>query len=192
MSNGEIDRLPVSKLMERYDLVKSAVYTRLEALGIKRERIGNKAYVNAQQLQLLDELHAFIQAGGTMPEFQEMRGLSGGSAEVKSDQSSGQSSGLSLGQPDIMQLVATIAAQLASKLQPPPPDPDPLAYFETLERAAQNGWLLSTSEVAYLLDLLPSEIQQYGDRFFEAGFTFTKAGYRSKGQIAWKVSKPLK
>jgi hypothetical protein len=187
MSNGEIDRLPVEQLPDRYSLVRSAIYTRFKQLGIKPERIGNKSYVNSEQLRLLDELHQFIQSGGNAAEFLEQRGI-----KRAGDPSSDLSSGLSLVQPDIVQLVAAIAAQFASKLQPPVSEPDPLAYFETLERAAQHGWLLSTSEVAYLLDILPDEIRQYRDRFSEAGFTFTSAGYRVGGEVAWRVSKPVR
>ena len=192
--SGQIDRLPVTQLIDRYKLVKSAVYKRLEALGIRPEKIGNKSYINADQLKLMDELHEFIQLGRTTAEFLEMRGLprhSSTESFESSGQSLGQSSELSLGQPDILQLIAAITAQLASKLQPVS-EPDPFAYYEILEKAAQNRWHLSTSELAELLDLLPSEIQQYGDRFSEAGFVFTKEGYRSGGQFAWRVAKPLK
>lgn len=190
MGKGEIDRLPVSQLGERYGLVRSAVYTRMDALGIKPVKVGNKAYVTAEQLALMDDLHQFIQRGGTTAEFLESRGIQRGDSSP--DMSSEQSSGLSTVQPDIIQLVRAIAAEIASRFQPALPDPDPLAYFEALERAAQGGWLLKTSEIAYLLDLPPAELKLYGDRFSEAGFVFTKAGYRSGGEIAWKVSKPIK
>ncbi|MDX2098654.1 MAG: hypothetical protein SFW36_12835 [Leptolyngbyaceae cyanobacterium bins.59] len=187
MSNGEIERLPVSQLTNRYNLVRSAVYTRLDALKIKPERIGNKAYVDAEQLKLLDDLHEFISAGGTTAEFQERRGI----PKIE-EPSAEQSSGLSTVQPDFARLVAVIASEIASRFQPSPSEPDPFAYFEVLERAYQNGWLLSTSEIADLLNLLPSEIRQYGDRFSEAGFIFTKAGFRAGGEVAWKVSKAVK
>lgn len=185
MSNGEIDRLQVSQLIDRYNIVRSAIYTRLDALGIKPEKIGNKSYVNAEQLRLLDDFHQFIQDGGNTAEFLEMRGISKAGEEP-----SGLSSGLSTVQPDMIQLLAAIA-QFA-RLQPPASEPNPLEYFERLEQAARNGWLLKTSEVAFLLDMLPAEIQQYGDSFSEAGFTFTRAGYRAGGEVAWEVSKRLK
>lgn len=185
MGNGEIDRFPVSQLRARYNLVRSAVYTRLKALGIRPQTTGNKAYVNAAQLRLMDDLHQFIQSGGTTAEFLERRGLQ--KTEVET---SGLSSGLSKAPPnDIINMVTAIASEVASKLQPPTPEPDPLAYFERLERAARNGWLLSTSEVAYLLDLPPSTIERFKDRFSDAGFIFTRAGYRTQGEAAWKVSK---
>lgn len=200
MGNGEIDRLPVNQLLERYNLVRSAVYTRLEALGIKTERVGNRAYVNSEQLKLLDELHEFIQSGRTTAEFLESRGMqrntesSGPSFEQSSEQSSGLSSGLSSVQPELVRLVAMISAEIASRVQPPAPDPDPdpFAYFEVLERACQNGWLLSSLELAELLNLSLEEIRSYGDRFSEAGFVFTQAGFRAGGEVAWKVSKPVK
>jgi hypothetical protein len=190
MNSGEVDRIPVSQLIERYSLVKSAVYERLKTLGITPEKVGIKSYVNAEQVRLLDEYHQFIQNGGNKAEFMEMRG--GPKAAKAVDEFSGSSAGLSTVQPDMVQLVAAIAAQIAAKLQPATPEPDPLAYLRALEEAARNEWLLKTSDVCYLLDLTPQEIKQYGDRFHDAGFVFTKMGYRSKGEIAWKVSKPVK
>ncbi|MBW4523258.1 MAG: hypothetical protein KME16_26760 [Scytolyngbya sp. HA4215-MV1] len=187
MGNGEIDRLLVNQLTERYDLVRSAVYSRMEALKIKPERIGNKSYVNSEQLRLLDDLHQAIQSGRTTAEFLDSRGLPKAGTE-----SSELSSGLSIEQPDLLRFVTAIAAEVASKFQPALPAPDPLAYFERLEQAYRHGWLLRTSEIAELLDLLPSEIQHYGDTFSEAGFIFTKAGYRSGGEVAWRVSKVVK
>jgi hypothetical protein len=193
MSSGEIDRIPVTQLTVRYDIVRSAVYTRLKALSIEPERVGNKSYVNADQLQLLDALHEFIKAGGTTAEFLEQRGIqpNRGGADPE-EEFAGQSSGLSRVDPDLMKMVAAIAAQVAAKVQPPLPEPDPFDYLKTLEQAAQNTWLLRTSELAYLLNLRPTEILTYGEHFSEAGFVFTQAGYRSGGELAWKVSKPLR
>ncbi|GAB4146159.1 MAG: hypothetical protein Fur0046_24030 [Cyanobacteria bacterium J069] len=184
MNSGEIDRVPVNQLSQRYRLARSAVYKRLNDLGIDPQKVGNKSFVNAEQLSLLDDLHQFIQSGGTMPEFQESRGL-----QPTRNPSSEESSGLSTIQPDVIQLVSAIAAQFANRLQPPPPEPDAFAYYQKLEDAARNGWILRTSEIAELLDLSLSEMQYYGDRFSEAGFTFTKSGYRAGGETGWKVSK---
>ncbi|MDG2618010.1 hypothetical protein P7L53_17355 [Thermoleptolyngbya sichuanensis XZ-Cy5] len=181
MNGGEIDRIPVNQLMQRYGLVKSAVYKRLNDLGIDPQKVGNKSFVNAEQLRLLDDLHQFIKSGGTMPEFLESRGI-----QPAQNSSSGDSSGLSNIQPDAIDLVLVIADQVANRLQPPQ---DPLAYYQKLEDAARNGWLMRTSEIADLLDLSISEMQYYGDCFSEAGFTFTKSGYRAGGETAWKVSK---
>lgn len=191
MSNGGIDRFPVSQLPSRYQIARSAIYTRMGELNITTEKIGNKAYVNAQQLQLLDDLHSFIQSGRTTAEFIEMRGLQSAESGASSE-SAAPSSELSTGlssSGDLVRLVSTIAAEVAARFQSPAPDP--YAYYEILERAAQLGWQLRTSELADLLDLPPEEILRCGDRFHEAGFVFTRAGFRSQGEVAWRVSKQI-
>ena len=64
-----------------------------------------------------------------------------------------------------------------------------LTYLEELESAYSNGWLLSTSEISDLLGLTPKTIASYGQEFSDAGFTFTRAGTRKGGEIAWSIDK---
>lgn len=193
MSDENIDRIPVNQLSARYDLVRSAVYKRLTDLGIQREKIGNRAYVSGEQLALLDELHRFIGIGGNISEFIERKGLNKPNKQAigqSSNSSSGQSSELALDQTDMMKLISAIAAETVKKIQPAlTPPADPLAYYESLEKAASGGWKLRTSELASLLKLTAKEIDSYGQTFYEAGFVFNRAGYRSGGETAWLVSK---
>ena len=66
----EIDNYPVADLPSRFDLGKQAVYNRLEALGIKPTKVGKRSYISATQLQTLDRIHAHINQGGSMADFQ--------------------------------------------------------------------------------------------------------------------------
>ncbi len=70
-----------------------------------------------------------------------------------------------------------------------PNNKSPLAYLRDIEEAHQNGWLLSTSELANLLGLSPKTIAGYGQEFSDAGFVFTRAGTRKGGEIAWSIEK---
>ncbi len=192
MSDGNIDRIPVNQLSDRYQLARSAVYKRMSDLGIEREKIGNRAYVSSEQVKLLDELHSFIGVGGNVAEFIERKGLNkagSSSANESTGQSSGQSSDLALNQSDMVKLISAIAAEMSAKLQLAPAPRDPLAYYESLEKAAIGRWKLRTSELAELLKLTPKEIESYGQVFYEAGFVFNRSGYRSGGEGAWLVSK---
>ena len=193
MSGGDIDRIPVNQLSDRYKLARSAMYKRMADLGIEREKIGNRAYVSAEQVELLDELHSFIGVGGNVAEFIARKGLDKPdrqSASESSAQTSGQSAGLALSNADMVKMVSAIAAEMAAKLQPAlAASADPLAYYESLERAASKGWKLRTSELATLLKLEPAEINSFSQTFYEAGFVFTRAGYRSGGEVAWLVTK---
>ncbi len=183
MSDGNIDRVPVNQLITRYKLARSAVYKRMKDLGIDREKIGNRAYVSAEQLNELDALHDFIRLGGNVAEFIARRG--GGSRQSAHATGDIESSGLAISSSEMLTLMKVFAEEIAAKIQPA----DPLAYYESLESAAGKGWQLRTSELSNLLKLSVKEINSYGSTFYEAGFVFNRVGFRSGGEGAWRVTK---
>lgn len=68
-SENTICNFLTSELPERYEVVRSVVYDRLNALYIKPTRIGSKSYVLPDDLLLLDDLHAHLSDGGKTEEF---------------------------------------------------------------------------------------------------------------------------
>ena len=208
MSDTQLDSFPVSELQHRYNIVRSNVYNRLEALDIKPEKQKGRAYVNGEQLQMLDALDEHIEKGGTTSEFVALRADSGlvekssGQQHLSTGQiqkSSGQLD-LSNGQAGqfpiteqhsalagfIEALASRLIPMIASQLKPAH---DPLASLRGLEEAYRNQWLLSTSELAQLLKVSPRTVRGYGSPFEDAGFVFTRAGTRKRGEVAWKISK---
>ncbi len=191
MNTGEIDRFPVGQLQDRYSLARSAVYKRMQDLGIAPKKVGQRSYIDAQELTLMDELHMFINQGGSAPEFIEARGLR--QRQGNQGNGNGQAGGgsaLATNPGDFGGLISAIVSEVVGRIGFN--QPDPLKYFETLENAATKGWLFSTSELAGLMDMSPREIEGYGDRFAEAGFVFSRSGRRKNGEIAWRVTKRLK
>jgi hypothetical protein len=192
--NTEIDRFPVSDLPERYSIGRTALYERLGVLAIKPEKQGNKSYVSGQQLQALDDLDAHIKRGGILSDF-------GGRVQRTNGEQSGQLAVSSSGQlvplapSGLSALIEGAVESLVGRLAPffaTPQAPKAgmrLAHLRELEEAYEKGWLLSTSEIADLLGLSVNTIRGYGDSFNEAGFVFTRSGNRSRGEIAWKISK---
>lgn len=67
-----------------------------------------------------------------------------------------------------------------------------LNHLLWLEEAYEKGWLLSTKEVADLLTLSPATLRGYGEQFEDAGFVFTRAGTRKRGEVAWEIGKRQK
>jgi hypothetical protein len=194
MTRGEIDKFPVGQLPSRYNLARSAVYKRMEQLGIAPQKIGQRSYINAAQLQLMDELHHFIGRGGSAAEFIEARGLNLNNGRQnpgngKTDPSSG--SDLANIPPEMGNFISGLVSEIFARLGGFP-EQDRFAYLERLEAAAQNGWLLSSSEIADLFDASPGEIEGIGDSFAEAGFIFKRSGRRRNGETAWKVTKRLR
>ncbi len=84
--NAEIDNFPVSQLQSRYSIGKQAVYNRLDALGVKPFKEGNRSYITAMQLRLLDELHQHIAAGGTMADFSADKASPADTVDIVSSQ----------------------------------------------------------------------------------------------------------
>ncbi|ACK74150.1 conserved hypothetical protein (plasmid) [Gloeothece citriformis PCC 7424] len=186
----EVDQIPLSTLPSRYDIARSALYTRLKDLKIEPIKQGKKAYVNSEHLQLLDELHEHISKGGTTNEFLKQRanfstGLSRTNERTKTKSelvidSTGQ---ITIQPSGTLSVVEAIVNRLL------PATGNRLAYLRELEEAYEKGWLLSTSEVADLLGLSPKTVREYGKKFTDAGFVFTRAGTRKGGEIAWTIDK---
>lgn len=71
--DAELDEIPVASLADRYDVHRSQVYTRMEALKRRDETLvpykrGKKAYISKQMLDHLDGMAALIQQGQTTEE----------------------------------------------------------------------------------------------------------------------------
>lgn len=183
MAEATIDRLPVAKLPERYGISRTVLYDRINALKITPEKRGNKSYVNAKQIALLDDLHEHLKQGGSTADFLDRVGLSGEQqAEQLTEQSTGQLAPTNQ-VTDLVKLVDEIATQLT------PAHPRYRESFRFLEEAYQNEWLLSTSHLADLLELSPARINSKPS-FERYGFIFTKAG-KNGVETAWKVDKVL-
>jgi hypothetical protein len=192
--NIEIDRFPVSDLPNRYSIGRTALYERMGILAIKPEKQGNKSYVSGKQLQALDDLDNHVKRGGILSDF-------GGRVQRTFGEQSGQLTVSSPGQlvpptpSGLSALIEGAVESLVGRLAPfftTPQAPKAgmrLAHLRELEEAYEKRWLLSTSEIADLLGLSVNTIRGYGDSFEEAGFVFTRSGNRSRGEIAWKISK---
>ena len=69
MTETSLDLIPVSQLPSRYSINRSVVYTRLKELKIKPKKIGKQSYINATELDLLDQLDKHLKNGGITSEF---------------------------------------------------------------------------------------------------------------------------
>lgn len=177
--DAELDEVPVSSLPSRYDVHRSQVYARMEALK-KRDRNliptkrGKKSYITRQMLDYLDGMAVLIQQGQTTQEAadQVLRQLPTRRADSPVDTRHVQSSELAIAETD------------------PVFDPefnfeDLLKTLRGLQELADQGWWLSSSQLANVLQLksLPP-----GDSFDRYGFRFTKAG-KNGSETAWKLEK---
>ena len=193
MDMMEVDLIPLSQLPSRYGIARSNFYNRLKDLKIEPIKQGRKAFISSSSLQLLDQLHAHIMEGGITSDFiQQKHHLNhqlvvGSNAELELDTPISIQNNI---EPTItLQPNAFISVVEAVVKRFIPTDNSRLTYLRELEEAYQNGWLLSTSEVANLLGLTQKTITSYGQEFSDAGFVFTRSGMRKRGEIAWAIDK---
>jgi hypothetical protein len=187
----EIDLVPVTQLPSRYGIARSNLYNRLKDLKIETIKQGKKAFISGDALKLLDRLHLNLEQGGTTPEF------------LKQQASSSQLVSTTTATPELYTSIEPQDREPTIVLQPSvlvnaleavikrliPTPKSRLNYLRELEEAYQNGWLLSTSEVADLLGLTQKTITGYGEEFTDAGFIFARVGTRKGGEIAWSIDK---
>jgi len=189
MTETTLDSLPVASLQQRYGISRSVLYERINALQISSEKRGNKAYVNAEQIELLDNLHAFLQNGGSTADFLASAGLS---TLLSGDDQLATQSALFDAKAMAALVVAILQERGVANAQQITPSPVaspvaitfPLANLEALERATTNGWLLSTSQLAPLLGLKTLT----GKALTRYGFTCQRVG-KNGNESAWSVSK---
>lgn len=186
--DAQLDSIPVANLTDRYGVARSNIYNRLSALKIEPEKQGNKAFINADQLALMDALDQHLKAGGKLSDFNQSGGLSYVSQDKPDLSYRSQDTmditpePIGLGWFGVIDAIAEKVASILTVRQPSPP-PDPLANLRALQEVADQGWLLSSSQLAQLLGVKP-----HGSEFSRHGFTFTKTG-KVGAESAWKVTR---
>lgn len=169
-------------MLERYGLARSAVYVRMKRLNITPHSQGNRSYINANQLDLLDDLHDFLCEDSSLTIDDFLRNLNAVELSPQALSLTGQlarqQTGHLSGQPlpEFSYKPESYAAQLRAR-------------FEFLERASSRGWLLSTSDLAQLIGLEPTTVVRH-EQLSRWGFTFVKCTERKGREVNWAVQRP--
>jgi hypothetical protein len=165
----------VAQLGERYGISKQAIINRRKFLGINTFKVGNKSYISEEDLEKLDSLHQFLMDN---PEasMQDFQGKISSKSESTLTTLPSESS-LTTSPTLPTELVEAIAPYL--QLFPK----DPCWNLTILERARDNNWLLTTTQVQALIGTKPR-----GDRFPRANWVFIKKGKWGR-ESCWAVMK---
>lgn len=191
-----VERVDMKAAEGRYQLGPTALKMRLravrEALGLEPAKEGNKNYLQGELLAVMDGLNEHMAGGGTQTDF-----LAGRSA-----QRSNLSRSLVAKQPERLQtaeaprgvltpepmaaavgiVAEAVAERLAAKWLR-----DPLYGLRALKEAAEEGWELTTTQVAQLLGMRPATLRG-GEKFDRHGFRFERVGKIGR-EAAWRVTR---
>ena len=148
--------IAIADLPDRYAIGKQAIYNRLEHLGIKPHKQGRNAFIWSDQLEVLDKLHAHLQAGGFLADF-----------ESPNVESSGLTSSLSQAMVQNLGSMRDVSdaplLPIAIALHSPP---DPLLPHRQLKEVAEQGWQITTSQLKAIIGVAPRE-RVYGVYVFK-------------------------
>ncbi|NET29504.1 hypothetical protein [Okeania sp. SIO1I7] len=180
--------MKVPELLARYNLnSRAALYNRLKALRMRYKRDeNNKAFVNEEQLEVLDMLHQHLMEGGKLSNFVRNSPVSVISPynEQLTVQSSEQISGQSTVQETssfilLEKLVGAIASNFNAK--------SPLKVHQDLAEAEAAGFLLTTNEVEEVVGRKPRKMKG-SDSCQVGGWRFVNVG-KAGNKLLWKVQK---
>jgi len=186
----EIDNYPVSDLPSRFNLGKQATYNRMDSLKIKATKTGNRSYITADQLDLLDKLHDHLVNGGLFADFpfcpvetvDKSSGQDSNLTTVKSDSNNQSLDALdkSTGLVDLIEAISKVIEKAT-------PQQSPVWYMSELERVQAHGWMLTTSEIYQLIGVKP-KLAKGSNSYRRGCFVFSKAG-KIGNQTAWHCTK---
>ena len=187
-STPDVDH-SISELLTRYKITKPALYSRFKGLGISTFKVGRKAYVKSEDIELLDKLEQHIYDGGTIADFVHTNEAATGLSKVSSKELTESPEPIPVSQSDgwlntLPLLVNSLADAIAQRITPPA---NPLAELEALEKAYEKKWILSTSQLGSILKLNPKTLIRYKS-FERHGFTFSRSGVVG-AEIGWRVGK---
>jgi hypothetical protein len=184
----------IKELCDRYSLSsRKSLYSRLEAAGLKLPKDDNgKAYATEEMIQELDDLDQHLKNGGSLKNYTPVTSVATHLEAIDNQASPDQTiqatqlttqDRTQISREELLDIIEVLGTAIASRLQPI----DPIAYNESLEKAQENNWILSTSEVQQLIGVKPTG-QKGNNTFIRGCWVFTKAG-KVGSQIGWKVKK---
>jgi len=163
----EIDPFPISALPDRYNITRQTVNIWISKLGIVTQKQGKRAYIGLSDLNELDCLSQHLTEGGKLSDFASISQTPSESALTPAPSPSPQ--------PQPLEMMAMMQAISSPR--------DPLAHWAQLEKALENNWQLSSSEIEQLLGLRPK-----GERWERGSFIFIRTG-RIGRETSYRVEK---
>lgn len=132
--------IPVKTLQERYSIVKSTLYDRLNKVGITPHRVGRRAFVTLDEQERLDRLSQYLSEGGTCDSFE---------ATIKIEQKGEIQVAKAEAYGDMLMLIEAISKHFKGE------SVDPLTNQKALLFAADNMLILPSSQLKSLIGRKP-------------------------------------
>ena len=179
-----IDRMRTRQVAERYGIEYNSLHNRMNKLGIKPTKEGRESFLSGVDIELLDRLHSHLSvSGNTFANFVIEEGAivpmvkeSAPERKMELVKSSNVSSG-SIVSAELVEMLNVFTRQNYDILTPQ----------KKLLEAAEYGFILTTEQVAMILNLSRSTISSWESGTIKLGFIFTKQ--KEGNSVVWSVAR---
>ena len=190
--DGSLPALPAEEvtakvLVDRYEVSKQTLYTRLSAIGVTGTKRGKQVFFNQSEVYQLDAAHYFLSKG------YGLKDLKSASVSFDSDSTDSGSGSPSPINSDVTELVIApqqervvmaLTASIREALQSttPPPPRDPLLAYRQLQEATDMKFQLTSQSLREILGVSQSTVNSWSSEVCRNGYILKRVG---KGK--WRV-----
>ena len=184
--DGSLPELPSDEvspkvLVDRYDVSKQTLYTRLAAIGVTGTKRGKQVFFDQSEVYQLDAAHFYLGKG------YGLKDLKSASNEFNSVQDVDSIPTSSSTKSDVTELVIApqqervvmaLTASIREALQSttPPPPKDPLLAYRQLQEASDMKYQLTSQSLREILGVAQSTVNSWSGVISRNGFTLKKVG----------------
>jgi hypothetical protein len=177
----DITYIPISDLPGQFKVSRQTIYDRMKFLNISSTKMEGKNYITNDDLDLLDQLDKHLQSGQDKSLFHS--GAIAPAGETKLAKQSPQNIVIPTEpEPELTPIIPNLIEQLAKAIAAN--QTDQLSNYDALEKASNNGWILSTQKIHDLIGVKP-----HGPNYIWGCWKFTAKGKlgRAKGWLVEKI-----
>ena len=172
--------LPIRELEAKWGISRNALKSRAAALGVELIRVSSTdTRWPAAYIDLGDQLHEHLQAGGTLKDFPGSKAAVTGSSTAST---ASKAITKAADAETLAAVIATVMAKTTSSL----PAPDPMRRAKALAEAADAGLVLTTDE---LVALGVKGVDGFSDGDLAYGYCFHKHNQRNR--VLWTVERVI-
>ena len=184
--DGSLPELPAEDvtakvLVDRYDVSKQTLYTRLSAIGVTGVKRGKQVFFNQSEIYQLDAAHYFLSKGYGLKDLKDAsvsfddETIDSGSTQPSSPQKDVTELVIA---PQQERVVMALTASIREALQSttPPPPRDPLLAYRQLQEAFEQKYQLTSQSLREILGVAQSTVNSWSGVISRNGFTLKKVG----------------
>ena len=190
--DGSLPELPAEDvtakvLVDRYDVSKQTLYTRLSAIGVTGVKRGKQVFFNQSEIYQLDAAHYFLSKGYGLKDLKDAsvsfddETIDSGSTQPSSPQKDVTELVIA---PQQERVVMALTASIREALQSttPPPPRDPLLAYRQLQEATDMKFQLTSQSLREILGVSQSTVNSWSSVVTRNGYILKRVG---KGK--WRV-----